>query len=624
VKRLLPLVAAILAAGVVAGSAGAAVSSGLRVTPAAGAKFPVKTFVLSLPNERRLTPGDVKVTENGRGVAEAKLVPASQASDQTFGVVLLIDTSWSMRGKPLAAAFNAARAFAARRNPNEQLGVIEFNRTAKTVQTLTTSKGAISSALASLPHPTTGTHIFDAVAQAEAMLRSANISSGSIVVLSDGADTGSTATIDQVAHAANAAHLGIYTIGLNDSSYKPGTLKALAAAGNGQYAQATESGLARLFDKLSRLLSNQYVLQYKSLVGPDVPVQVAIDVKGLGTVVKPYRTPLLPADAGAIKPFERSLFDRIVSSWITMVVLALLAAAVVAFLIVGIFAPRRSGLPERMAEFVSIRALQQEGGPPVTAEVADDEQPENTYWSRLAEKLEIADINLTPQLLVGGTVGVTALVFLLIWAGTGSPWWALLALALPFFAREWVIRMLAHRRKKFAEQLPDALQVVASALRTGHSFAGALAVVVDSAAEPMRSEMQRVVADEQHGVPVQTSLMVVAERMASRDLEQLAMVSELQRESGGNAAEVIDRVAETVRERFDLKRLVDTLTMQGRMTRWIVSALPILIVLVLQVENPHYLHPLIASTAGKIGLGLAIAWAVAGSLVIKKIIEIEV
>ena len=112
--------------------------------------------------------------------------------------------------------------------------------------------------------------------------------------------------------------------------------------------------------------------------------------------------------------------------------------------------------------------------------------------------------------------------------------------------------------------------------------------------------------------------------MASRDVEQLALVAELQRESGGNAAEVIDAVADTVRERFDLQRLVDTLTMQGRMSRWIVSALPIGIVLILQLENPHYLHPLIESTAGKIALALVVAWAVAGSFVIKKIVEIEV
>ena len=95
----------------------------------------------------------------------------------------------------------------------------------------------------------------------------------------------------------------------------------------------------------------------------------------------------------------------------------------------------------------------------------------------------------------------------------------------------------------------------------------------------MKSEMQRVVADEQLGMPIQDSLGVVAERMASRDVEQLALVAQLQREAGGDAAEVIDRVAETVRERFDLKRLIQTLTMQGRMSRWIVSALPIVVVI---------------------------------------------
>jgi tight adherence protein B len=319
-----------------------------------------------------------------------------------------------------------------------------------------------------------------------------------------------------------------------------------------------------------------------------------------------------------------SLGDRIVSSPITMVVVALVVAAAFGFLVVMILTPRRSGLPERMSEFVSIRALQQDGPATTAAEEQADGAQEDNYWTRLGATLEIAEIDVSPQMLVGGTIVATILVFLLILAGTGSPWWALFALAIPYLVREWVTRTLARRRKRFAEQLPDALQVIASALRSGHSFAGALAVVVDSSSEPMKSEMQRVVADEQHGVPVQTSLLVVAERMASRDLEQLAMVAELQRESGGNAAEVIDAVADTVRERFDLQRLVDTLTMQGRMTRWIVSALPIGIVLILQIENPHYLHPLLESTAGKVALVLVVAWAVAGSFVIKKIVEIEV
>jgi tight adherence protein B len=149
-------------------------------------------------------------------------------------------------------------------------------------------------------------------------------------------------------------------------------------------------------------------------------------------------------------------------------------------------------------------------------------------------------------------------------------------------------------------------------------------VVVETSAEPMKSEMQRVVADEQLGIPLEQSLNVVAERMASRDLEQVALVAQLQREAGGNAAEVIDRVAETIRERHELRRLVNTLTAQGRMSRWIVSAIPLVIILLLQLINPRYLHPLVSSLAGKIVLVVATALVVGGSLVIKKIVDIKV
>jgi tight adherence protein B len=214
--------------------------------------------------------------------------------------------------------------------------------------------------------------------------------------------------------------------------------------------------------------------------------------------------------------------------------------------------------------------------------------------------------------------------FLLIDLATGSVWWALLAVVVPYGAREFALRKLAWRRNEFSEQLPDALQVISSALRSGHSFAGALAVVVESAAEPMKSEMHRVVADEQLGIPLEQSFAVVAERMASRDLEQVALVAELQRQAGGNAAEVVDRVAETIRERFELRRMIKTLTAQGRMSRWIVTAVPLVIILLLQIINPHYLHPMVSSVGGQIALVLAAAMCVAGSLVIKKIIDIKV
>lgn len=620
-RRIGVLAAAVLALLAATATAASASSGGLRVVEAKGPAFPVRTYVLTLPKGRKLSLHGVSVKENGGSVVQPSLVPASAAAPKTFGNVLVLDASYSMTGKPLAAAVAAAQAFAVQRNPNEQLGVIEFNKKITVALPLTASATKIASALAEQPVITTGTHIYDAVAAAETMLTKAGISSGSIIVLSDGADTGSTKTVAQVGRAARIANTKIYTVGLDDASYNSHALKALARAGKGEYTKAKAAALAPFFAQLSQELSNQYLLSYKSLIGPNKPVNVEVSVQGVGTATTGYRTPALPHSNSTPPPYKPSLGSRIWGSWITMIVLALLGAGVVALLVIGLLQPKRSGLPARMAEFVSIRGLQKDKG---EVAAAADEDPAPRFWTRFEETLEIADIKAEPEMIVAGTFAATALMFLLIYGVTGSPWWSLFALGVPYLAREWVVRTLRRRRNRFAEQLPDALQVVASALRSGHSFAGALAVVVESASEPMKSEMQRVVADEQLGVPIQNSLAVVAERMASRDVEQLALVAQLQREAGGDAAEVVDRVADTVRERFDLRRLIATLTMQGRMTRWIVSALPLLIVVVIHLESPHYFSPLTSTLGGKVVLALAAVWATAGSFVIKKIVDIEV
>ena len=625
-KRL-TLIAALVVAGALAATASAAApSQNPTLIEAKGPAYPIKTYVLQLPSTQSLTSRGIDVTENGNPVLNPTLVPASHASREAFGTVLVLDTSYSMAGDPLAAAVDAEQTFASHRNPNEQLGAINFWRGSKVALPLTTDPAKISTKLSAVPPIHGGTHIYDAVAQAEAMLKAAHIGSGSIVVLSDGADRNSSKTLHQVAQAARAAHIRIYTVGLTGPTFNPGTLRALAAAGNGQYAPAKSTAdLNQIFDALGQQISSEYLLQYKSQADPGKLVRVKVAVNGVGTASAPYRTPALTVNTTAPPPYNPSIGERILDSPITKILLALLCAAAIAFLVIAILLPRRSGLPARMAEFVSIRGLQRDKGQTETTAATEEGAAEHeTWWTRFEETLEIADIKASPEMIIAGTFAATALTFLLIYAGTGSFLWALFALGVPYLVREWVIRTLAHRRNRFAEQLPDALQVIASALRSGHSLPGALAVVVESASEPMKSEMQRVVAEEQLGIPMERSLLVVAERMASRDVEQLALVSELQREAGGNAAEVVDRVAETVRERFDLKRLIATLTMQGRMSRWIVSALPIGIIIILQLENPHYLHPLLASTGGKIVFALTAAWAVAGSYAIKKIVEIEV
>jgi tight adherence protein B len=125
-------------------------------------------------------------------------------------------------------------------------------------------------------------------------------------------------------------------------------------------------------------------------------------------------------------------------------------------------------------------------------------------------------------------------------------------------------------------------------------------------------------------VPLDESLTVVAHRMDSKDLEQVALVATLQRDTGGNTAEVLDRVTDTVRARFELRRMVRTLTAQGRMSRWVVSLLPVGLFALITLINPNYMRPLFTHTSGRVLLALSAVMVIAGSLVIRRIVNVKV
>jgi tight adherence protein B len=628
VRRLALLTAIATAALLPALAAADRAQSGFQVTEAGGAKFPNRAFVLSLPRDRTLTADQVQVSENGTAVAGVTVTPASSAGGTAFGSVVVVDTSDSMAGKPIVAAIAAARAFEAHRNPNEQIAVITFNGSPTVVLPFTRSAARVDAALSATPKVAYGTHIYDAVAKAESLLKTAAIDAGSIVLLSDGADTGSTTTSAAVTQAARSDHIKLFTVGLQSPRFDPTTLRALAGQSGGVYTLARSTGeLSSLFDQIGARLASEYLLHYQSLAGPKQGVRVTVSIPGSGVAKTEYQTPALPITVAP--PYRPSVASRVWGSWISMVVLALLAGALVALLVIGLLQPKRSGLPLRMAEFVSVPGLRSRepragGAAEMTGDAAEAEARSGPL-ARLDAVLEIAQIKLSAAQLVLLTIVGTILAFFLIDIVSGTAWWALLAFLVPLAVRWWVLDWkLARRRKAFAEQLPDTLQIVSGALRAGQSFAGSLAVVVDSSSEPMKSEMQRVVAAEQLGVPLDVAMAVVVKRMENRDLEQIALVAELQRQAGGNAAEVIDRVAETVRERFELRRLISNLTVQGRMSRWIVSGLPVALVAVISLINPHYLHPLTSHVAGKVLLVIAALLVVTGSYVIKRIVDIEV
>ena len=625
-RALAGITALLLVVAAAPAGAGAATNAPLRLT-SLDVPFPARAYVLTFPSGRQLTTTQVQVTENGQPVRNVQVVPESLDQKATFGVVLLIDSSLSMRGAPIQAAAAAARAFDAHRSSNEKIAVIDFNRTARVAVPLTADESVIQPALASPPQLRLGTHINDSVVAALHLLDNGHVSGGTIVVLSDGADTGSKIAASAAARLATAQQVRIFTVGLHSPDFSPRTLRALADGSDGSFAEASSSTqLTPIYAALSARLASQYVIHYQSLLGPNQAAHVRVQVADASSVATAaYRTPGLPAHAPeAYKPPVLTTFFGSVGG---MLLVVLLAAGLIGGAIALALRPRQRTVRARVGEFVTVKGPEGDDRERFALRVFGGvERPlENVgRWTKFKDNLEIAGIAMPAIQIVLWTLTATVAVAFLIAAATGSLVLPLIAFVIPFAVYESISRRLKKVRKAFAEQLPDNLQVLASALRAGHSFVGALAVVVDDCEEPARTELRRVVADEQLGVPLEDALDSVVRRMDNRDLGQVALVASLQRQTGGNSAEVIDRVTETVRERFELRRLVQTLTAQGRMSRWIVSGLPVVLLLAFLVISPTYLAPLFHQTVGQVLLTLAFVFVVIGSIVIGRIVDIEV
>jgi tight adherence protein B len=640
-RRLL-MFAVLTVAALTAALAALGANAQPRVTEAAGNGFPSRSYILTLPHGMQLKPGGVRGFENGRTVADLAVTPAGESTSHQFGAVLVIDASTSMEGTPERAAYAAARAFAAQRKGQEQLAVVTYNVEPTAVLPFTTEQAAIDQALSKQPPFLFGTHIYDAVTHSLELLRQAHISAGTIVVLSDGqehrgaGDTANHESEASAAAAARAAHVRVFAVGLTSRVSRLDALRKLARDTGGRYIETSSIGrLREIYKELGSSFASEYLLRYRSLAGPGKHIEVTFHVDGLKGVARAeYETPKLAvAKRGPTPPYKPSVFDRISSSTFTMTIIALIVAGLIGLGVTSALSgPKKGTVRRRLAEFVSMPAALRDGSRRPTAQLTekmlegtDTALRGSSRWRRFRWELEIAKVTMPPEQIVVLTAVGSLLALLMINFVIGSLLVGIIiALAIPFGVRSLLKHKLARQRKLFAEQLPDNLQVLASALRAGHSFIGALSVVVNDAPEPARSEFQRVVADEQLGVPIDEALHVVVERMESAELEQVALVAALQRETGGNTAEVLDRVTDTIRERFELRRTVQTLTAQGRMSRWVLTALPLFLLLAITLINPGYMNVMYDSVIGRVLLVLAGISVLGGSLVIKRIVNIKV
>lgn len=246
-------------------------------------------------------------------------------------------------------------------------------------------------------------------------------------------------------------------------------------------------------------------------------------------------------------------------------------------------------------------------------------------WRR---KLARANLKLTPAEFAVAHVASTGAFFtvgyILLWPGDMIMSTVAGMIGL-FFPRLYVGRMISKRLIAFEEQLPDTLGLWVNALRSGYSVLQAMEAIAHDAPEPTKTEFERVVREVQLGIDMPDALDHLLERVESPDLDLVVTAVNIQREVGGNLAEILEVISGTIRERIKLKGEIRVLTSQGRITGYLISGLPIALALFLNFINPGYVGQLFENrTCGWPMLGFGLALIGIGSAAIQKIVDIEI
>ena len=344
-----------LAAAAFTGAASGAAPSGLRLVEAGGSTFPAKSYILTLPAPKALSNSDVTVVENGTPVPGVSVVRQGTAKGAS-AVVLAIDESLTMEGKPSAAAFAAARAFAAAANPNESIAVVTFNGDVKVLQPFTTSAADINSALAKQPNFKYGTKVYDALEQSLGLIKSAGAPAASVIVLTDGQNVGSETSASAALGDLKKAHVRAFAVGLRSPAYHAAALQNMASTTGGSYVEASSpADLRPLLVKLGNRLSSEYLVNYTSFQNPSTKVVVAVSVKGFpGAVRTAYKTPALHIVPAA--PYKPSAVNNVIQSQYVLFVVAILFALLIGFAIIIATSTKPEPLVARVGGFVSVTA----------------------------------------------------------------------------------------------------------------------------------------------------------------------------------------------------------------------------------------------------------------------------
>jgi tight adherence protein B len=580
------------------------------------------TVVTSVPSA---TPP--KLLENGRPVNGLRAINLGQSKN----VVLALDTSRSMAGKPLAEAAAAATTFVAAKPSSDRIALVTFGQHAAQQGPFSTATIDSDNALRTLAvGANSGTALWDAV-DLSARLLAGQPGGRVIVLLTDGNDVGSRASENDAISSVHKAGVVVYPIAFGSHADSSGLRRLASESGGSFHAAATSATLSGIYRSIGRELRRTWRVRYLTTARPGDQLDLQASVGRLGS---DKLTVNVPGSSSADDGKPSALLPDTLYGKAGDLLFTLLAALLV--LAAGILAAstlRGSWLKRRLAAHVEPsrgRAAKHRSGRDRLAMLSGlFRVTENTFahrrqWRNMQLLLERADLPLRTVEFAWLLVGCSFVLGLLAAITARGALVILGAFLVGGFVPYLVVWWKARRRvAAFEEQLPDLLITMAASLKAGHSFKQGIQSVVDEGQDPAAKELRRVLTDTQLGRPMEAALQETADRIGSKNFSFVITAVNIQRQVGGSLAGLFDMVADTVRDRQQFARKIRSLTAMGRMAAYVLIGLPFFIAMAMSVLNPAYMDPLYHSSKGHMLIMVGLTMMAFGSLILKKIVSFK-
>ncbi len=586
-----------------------------------------------------LSKENFQVLENNDEVIDTSIKRIARIKEP-IGVVIVLDTSGSMKGEPMADAIDAALVFMNEMRSIDEFAVVGFADEVTIYSNFTSNRQKLKEFISEITAEGE-TSLYDGIFLALDQFNiKEDIKYRYAIVLSDGTDTVSKLTTKDVINKAIDEQVTIFSVALMSYDFNPTDIENISESSGGELLIAANSGeLKELYRQISWKIRNQYKISYTSL-WPNtetIKINIIVEESELTSSVKTtYENPFYaPTPTKIIKipkrPFFLTIFDR---WWMKLIIYASIFIGVTLFLyvIILLIIPP-SQLLKKRTEFYGYK--------PVRKSIEEEDEYKKGGFnrfvylvSRIAAKrgfvelftlrLERAGMKIRGFEFISIHIIVLLISSLVIYTFTNNLLLTVVAILLGAIGPFIFIKFKASQRvKKFHEQLPDTLQLIGGSLKAGYSFNQALGMVQDETKPPISDEFKRVLSEIRMGSPEKDALDNMAKRINSEHLDWTVMAINVQREVGGNLAEVMEIIASTIRERDRVMNQIKALTAEGRISAYILIALPIVVGGILSILNREYVSLLVTTKLGLIITAITFTLMVIGSVWIIKIVRVD-